>query len=214
MAGTMTGPVDPRLSQFRSLYDLCSGYPEGMGYYCEADGTLATHPPTWPIYGDFLYVRRFCNSLCWCEDLEDMEGVEVGQAPPGAVEESEGCSSETDLEGAVVANECAESAADPLRTDNIGCSAHEYGHPVELDCGVPTGANAMIDHYSDEPLQVREFLGISGVGPLYSGYQTVQTPKSFTYGKPNYPIEVRVVKALTKRPRSMYHLGSGSGRSV
>jgi len=182
-SGTSQGPIDPRLAKFQSLYELCSGYPEGMGFYCAADGTMATHPPVWPLYGDFLYVRRFCNFNCWCEDLTDIENMDVAGAPPGAVLESSECSTETDTDGAVVANECAESAGDPLRTDNIGCSSFQYGNPADLDCAGPMGANAMINQYSNEPLQVREFLGISGVAPQHPGYQKVQTPKPFSVGK-------------------------------
>ena len=180
MFGTSQGPIDARLAGFSSLYELCSGHPVGMGYYCLPDGSVATHPPVWPLYGNFLYVRNYCNNCCWCEDLApDIEDTVTGT---GAVSEMEreGCESETDNFGAVVANECAGSAANPLRTDNVGCSLVMYGHPPESDC---EQAIAMITARSEEPLQVREFLGISGVAAQYSNYQKVQTPQSFTVGE-------------------------------
>jgi len=197
-SGTSQGPIDPRLAGFQSLLELCSGYPEGMGFYCAADGTMATHPPVWPLYGDFLYVRRFCNFNCWCEDLTDIENMDVAGAPPGAVLESSECSTETDTDGAIVANECAESSGDPLRTDNIGCSSFQYGNPADLDCAGPMGANAMINQYSNEPLQVREFLGISGVAPQHPGYQKVQTPKSFSFGKSMCSLRIGSSNVLAK----------------
>ena len=183
MFGTSQGPIDTRLAGFSSLYELCSGYPEGMGYYCLPDGTLATHPPVWPLYGNFLYVRNYCNNCCWCEDLApDIEDP----VPAGMVSEMEreGCESESDAFGAVVANECAESAADPLRTDNVGCSLIMYGQPPESEC---EQAIAMITARTEEPLRVREFLGISGMTAQYSNYPKVQTPQSFTVGESSEP---------------------------
>ena len=180
MFGTSQGPIDARLARFSSLYELCSGYPEGMGYYCHQDGTLATHPPAWPLYGNFLYVRRYCNACCWCEDLEpEIEDAVTGTNAVSDMER-EGCESENDSFGAIVANECAGSAGDPLRTDNVGCSPMVYGHPPDRDC---EQAIAAITANTGEPLQVREFLGISGVAPQYSNYQKVQTPQSFTVGE-------------------------------
>lgn len=175
MSGTSHGPIDARLAGFSSLYELCSGYPEGMGYYCLPDNTLANHPPAWPLYGNFLYVRHYCNMCCWCEELEP----ETGDTAV-ADTEREGCESESDSFGAIVANECAESAADPLRTDNVGCSPMMYGQPPGGDC---EQAIAAITANTEEPLQVREFLGISGKTPQYSNYQKVQTPQSFTVGQ-------------------------------
>ena len=122
----------------------------------------------------------------------------VAGAASAPVTESEGCDSETDYEHVIVAIECAESAADPLRTDNVGCSSYQYGRPVDSDCGGPTGANEMIHRYSDEALQVREFLGISGVEPQHAGYRKVQTPKSFAFGKSLRSLRVDSLKVFAK----------------
>lgn len=177
MFGTSHGAIDARLVRFSSLYDLCSGYTEGMGYYCSPDRTLATQPPVWPLYGNFLYVRHYCNICCWCEDLEpDVEDTVTGTSAVSDMER-EGCENESESSGAIVANECADSAANPLRTDNVACSPVMYGHPPDSDC---EQAIAAITANIEEPLQVREFLGISGMAPQYSNYQKVQTPQSFT----------------------------------
>lgn len=208
MMGSSSGPVDPRLSGFSSLFDLCSSYPIGMGYYCSPYKILAIHPPTWPLYGEFLYVKRFCESCCWCEESEDLPEDEdmddAGRAPPGALEIQE-CSSESDSSNEIVANECAESAGDPLRTDNIGCSAFVYGHPSELACGGDMGTNAMVHHASDEPLQVREFM-MKGVDPRFPGYEKVETPKSFVSGMQHRSSCIAGLRSLLSKNRNLWSL--------
>lgn len=140
--------------------------------------------------------------------------MDVAKTPPGAVPDSSGCSTETDTEGAIIANECSESAGDPLRTDNIGCSSFQYGNPTDSDCAGPAGANAMIIQYSNEPLQVREFLGISGMPQQLPNYQKVQTPKSFSVGESIYLLRTVSSNVLAKQTRPMRYLDHGFGGSI
>ena len=178
--GLPQGPTDPRLQAFASLYEGCHGYPEGLGYYCASDGSLNAHPPLWPLFGDFLYIRQYCNMCCWCEELSpEAEQVAAGTAA-GSSLIVEGCTDETNAYGNIVANECAQSAANPLRTDNIGCNPSTYGRPSDSDC---QEAIKMVTAGVAEPLQVREFLGLSGISQQYRGFTTVPPSAPFVHGR-------------------------------
>ncbi|MCJ1229477.1 hypothetical protein MMC12_006144, partial [Toensbergia leucococca] len=120
------------------------------------------------------YVAQRCNVCCLCVE----QGLQATVPPADPADVGPSCESERDASEQVIANECVEG--DPLTADNIICSESEYGKPVNAAC---VSAISSITTNIEEPLQIRQFLGIGALSSQPRRYQTVQTPQSYGSGK-------------------------------
>ena len=165
------------------MSDLCTGYPHGLGLYCDANGDRLQRTPLSLVsrtYGnDMVHV---CLNHCNCADIAP-DAPTVVEALNAQFDQ---CATSSEMEGSASAlNDepatCSRSGtASSAYADACNCDEYWFGRPNNQDC---REAMLRLPDYGTTTPKLREFLPI-GAHAYHIGAASppVRTPMINTHG--------------------------------